>query len=267
MAKPYDGKVRERYEKRKEKKVEPPTPGWLSPYLISTISLILSLAAFYPTWVQQKDDIRIIPGRTGVIATEGNDKDEIEAFIRVEGVTLTNLGNRNAIINDVQIGFHFGEKPRLVCDRPFPDPFTSSFEPVVLKPGEVLYTKLDIRRDGKKLDRVDLEFPEGTTNYLTTTCLEIRFATPDIVGTKKVDVMRFDINSGSDPLVHIVDQLKARQEAGRPRTIIQRTRTTFSAVNFLLDWTIHRWCALRHSVTRDYDAFAECTGTDYNTIL
>jgi len=263
----YDRSARERYEKRKEAKAEPPKSPWLSPYLISTISLVLSLAAFYPTWVQQKDDLRIIPGRTGIIATEGNDQEQIEAFIVVEGVTLTNLGNRNAVINDVQIGFQFGEKPSRTCGRPYPDPFTSTFEPIVLKPGEVLYRKLDIKRDGKKLNRVLLDFPKGTTNYLTSTCLEVRFATPDVVGIKTVDVMRFDINSDAAPLVYMVDHLKAREEAGRPRVIIRRSRTTVPLLNLLIDWTLEAWCTVRHPGRRNYDAYAACAGTDYNTIL
>jgi hypothetical protein len=143
-----------------------------------------------------------------------------------------------------------------------------NFEPLVLKPGEVLYAKLNAFRGGVPIERLPLQLSAGDgTSLPVTSCLEIQFATPNLVGRKMITVMHFDLLKETSGLDYMMDHIFAQRQTSVPQVIIQRSRTTIPPLNALIDWTVDGWCALLY-LTRDQGAeFDRCTGSDFTDAL
>ncbi|MGX1163747.1 hypothetical protein AB7M16_000013 [Bradyrhizobium sp. USDA 372] len=203
--------LREAYEARKRERNNKPKKKW--PWkesissTLSVIAFISSGVAFYKSSVRQVDDLRVVAAQP----PELRYLDDEQAFlIDTAEVPLLflNSGNRPAAVESVELFALQPEKPELPdnwlsmpaidefeyfhCYEPDyvngesrKEPIETRFDPVVIKPNDVVVAKLKIAAtEARKIPVVDSHQTNGRSykefagNYPLLLCLEFRMTTP-----------------------------------------------------------------------------------------
>jgi hypothetical protein len=262
----YDQTTRDRYERRKEHPaVRPVRHPWIrSIGILSIISFVTSILTAYTTWIQQSDDVRIIWDSVGTIGYNF-ETDEVDLFSG--NITLMNLGNRNAVIRGISLGYR--ADPEFIRRMPGynanPHCFvngrhSTNFSPIVLKPGEVSYVFLKLLSEGKEVESFRVPVPrkpdgqvlrfkdqkEGDRDRIVESCATVDFTTVDFNGWKTLifpGALDFDSAYPFTAPPKNVDELFKNRRS--PQSIVTRTRTTIPFINYALDESPVWSCEIR----------------------
>lgn len=270
----YDEKARERYERRKEGAAEKSKHRWLASIgALSVISFVTSVFTGYTTWLQRTDDIRVMLGEAGTILYNDESK---RGVLFAGDIALINLGNHNALITSVRIGYltDFSSLPEY-CKFANSNTATT-FVPVVLKPGDVSYSSLKIKVGQTSVDSINIptKDSDGRSPRKIGGCVMVGYTTYESSSEKSLLVTQLELDhydnqgaNGDDEAglgPASTEYLRAKKQGRVPRTILKRNRSTISWVNQAIDSILFKACVAKWRMERYFgsersvDELAKC---------
>jgi len=244
-----DDRLRESYEGKKAPKEKKPITQHhgMTSIVVAAVSFVISIISFYNSSLRQIDDVSVILENNGRISDESwteslrgpTVKPQIhsgEDLVFINGGTrplaLAELTMAVAILNDSVT--HDDEDDRTTCNGAAGTLLSTSFEPFVIKSGEIIPKHLQFRENGalKNTLRLPDSLAPSDTQAIRV-CFRFGFTTPDS-GYEEVVLKR--------PPFHLTGSQNFRDAetldkvAHVPQGIIYRNRTTVQWLNQLLDW-------------------------------
>ena len=214
------------------------------PFLVATVSFVISAFTFYTSSLQQVDELSVIVGRNGSFSYSGATEQNSPVVISVlagDGLVFINGGNRPISVLDFKLivrssgSEESDNETSNACFFSAPiNLLQTAFDPIVVKAGEILTKRLQFKNAEAVADSIVVpeHVMQGKAEALTS-CAMIGFATPDSGYKLKFLSLDKAFKTGGLPLGEIMRFLEKERS---PLAIVRRSRTTVGWLNKAIDW-------------------------------
>jgi len=245
-----DDRLRKSYEQKKipKNEIARPRNSSMASIVVAAVSFVISIVSFYNSSLRQVDNVSVVLESNGRVSDERWTDSQPGPAVKPQihsgqDLIFINGGTRPLAVVELTIAVtllndhveHGDEDDRITCNGAVEGTFLpTSFEPFVIKAGEIIPKHLQFRVNGAFKDTVrlpDALMPSDT--QAIRVCFRFGFATPD-GGYEEVVLKR--------PPFHLTgtqnfwDSTMLDKVGHIPRRIVYRNRTTVQWLNQLLAW-------------------------------
>lgn len=203
------------------------------PIGMSVAALCLSLFSFYTTGLRVTDDLRVVVGSTPLPEPDFDAKlfhfnSETTQYVFI------NAGMRGAIISGIQLVFAQPQEgkalPEAGCQMAQTYEANFQFDPLVVKPGEMISADVKFPHNVAKSATAPLEIPFSSVNVngkkiSFRLCVDVSFTTPSVeYGVETVSEFEDELDRDVGGWVFIKGD---KREEHRPVQLVKRSTVVF----------------------------------------